>query len=178
MDKKLLKAYDVIKLEAGMKVYTNIPEKFVYSNRRASNKLTSHDVRLGEVYGNTTDLAKVKKKIIEGIQESFSREIGIEVPVEKAEKFVTPILTEYTPEKFDTSTLIGEYIVKETSMTGGGYAQANDYYPDGHLVRCKKLNDGKFDADGAEVWFYQSGSFTAMITPDKIQAIRQMFPSA
>ncbi len=38
---------DVIELKEGMKVYADIPEHFVYSNRRGSFDMTHHDVTLG-----------------------------------------------------------------------------------------------------------------------------------
>lgn len=38
---------DVICLEPGHRVYADVPEHFVYSNRRGSFDLTHHDVTLG-----------------------------------------------------------------------------------------------------------------------------------
>lgn len=43
----MLKEGDVIELVAGDKVYADIPEHFVYSNRRGSFTLTHHDVIIG-----------------------------------------------------------------------------------------------------------------------------------
>lgn len=43
----MLQEGDVIELKAGMKVYANIPEHFVYGNRKGSFSLTHHDVILG-----------------------------------------------------------------------------------------------------------------------------------
>ena len=43
----MLQEGDVIELKAGMKVYANIPEHFVYENRKGSFSLTRHDVILG-----------------------------------------------------------------------------------------------------------------------------------
>lgn len=43
---------DVIKLEKGMKVYTEVPETFVYSNRKGSFKLTQSDVEIGKGFEN------------------------------------------------------------------------------------------------------------------------------
>ncbi|MBE4286747.1 hypothetical protein HJ070_22990 [Vibrio parahaemolyticus] len=58
----------------------------------------------------------------------------------------------------DFEYLQGKYIVIKTEMTGGGTGHgANDVYPDGHKVTCKR-EDGKYT-----VSFYQSGCFTAMI---------------
>ncbi|GAB0154560.1 hypothetical protein [Marinobacterium sp. BA1] len=58
----------------------------------------------------------------------------------------------------DFDYLQGKYIVTKTEMTGGGTGHgANDAFPDGHKVTCKR-EDGKYT-----VSFYQSGCFTAMI---------------
>jgi hypothetical protein len=43
----LLEEGDVIELTEGLRVYANIPEHFVYSNRKGSFALTRHDVALG-----------------------------------------------------------------------------------------------------------------------------------
>lgn len=42
-----LKEGDIIELKAGHKVYADVPEHFVYSNRKGSFKLTHHDITLG-----------------------------------------------------------------------------------------------------------------------------------
>ena len=41
---------DVIELTSGMKVYANVPEHFVYSNKRGSFALTHTGIRLGEEF--------------------------------------------------------------------------------------------------------------------------------
>ena len=43
----MLQEGDVIELMAGMKVYADIPEHFVYANRRGSFALTRHAITLG-----------------------------------------------------------------------------------------------------------------------------------
>lgn len=58
----------------------------------------------------------------------------------------------------------GDYVVIRTKMCGGGYGHGiHDVYPDGWFVECKKLKNEKFDTNGLEISFYQSGCFTAMI---------------
>ena len=69
----------------------------------------------------------------------------------------------------------GEFIVIRTSYEGGGTGMGlHDVYPDGHRVYCKKLKDGKYDADGIEINFYQSGCFTAIIEPKHLSVIKTM----
>jgi len=63
----------------------------------------------------------------------------------------------------DTSLLAGRYAVVKTEFDGGGNfgMWADDYYPDGHHVWCKKmLENGDL---GEQVHFYQSGFKNAMI---------------
>lgn len=43
----MLKEGDIIELKAGHKVYADIPEHFVFSNRKGSFNLTHHDITLG-----------------------------------------------------------------------------------------------------------------------------------
>ena len=174
MSEKFLQKNDVINLEKGTRVYAKIPEKFVFENRRASNNLTKTEITIGEVYNNKVNINKIMERILERIKDSFMYEIGMNINQQKAEDFITSSLNSYKFETFDTSMFIGEYCVIETSMTGGSYAQGYDYYPDGYMVRCKKLKDGLVDENGIEVSFYQSGSFTVVIKPDEIQAIRQI----
>lgn len=67
----------------------------------------------------------------------------------------------------DTDFLIGEYIVTHTTMDGGGVAMGSDVYDDGHHVFCKKIIDEIGNKKSIEIDFYQTGSFTAMITDIK-----------
>ena len=64
--------------------------------------------------------------------------------------------------------LCGEYLVYETKMDGGNDPYSHDHYPDGHRVYCHKVGCENIKLD-----FYQSGCFTAMILPGKIQPIRK-----
>ena len=65
--------------------------------------------------------------------------------------------------------LCGKYIVIGTSYDGGGTAMGpHDIYPDGHHVFCVKADNRDIKVD-----FYQTGSFTAMITEDEIQPVGQ-----
>lgn len=58
----------------------------------------------------------------------------------------------------DFEYLQGRYIVIKTGVTGGGTGHgANDVYPDGYKVTCKR------EDEEYTVSFYQSGCFTAMI---------------
>jgi hypothetical protein len=69
---------------------------------------------------------------------------------------------------FDSSYLEGKYLVTHTEFSGGGgIAMFHDEYPDGYLVRAKKLVNGM--PGDLEIRFYQSGSFTAMIYPEDIK---------
>ena len=64
----------------------------------------------------------------------------------------------------DTSFLCGKYIVTKTCMDGGGVVMGHDIYPNGHHVWCENS-----DYPRIKVNFYQSGCFTAVISPKNIQ---------
>ena len=67
----------------------------------------------------------------------------------------------------------GEYVVIKTAFDGGGTGHGpHDIYPNGHHVFCKALKNGKYDENGSEVNFYQSGCFTCEL-PD-IEPIRKL----
>ncbi len=65
--------------------------------------------------------------------------------------------------KFDTRPFLGEYVVVNTDMTGGGSGHGGmDYYPDGWEVTAHKLGaDGQIAQPVIEISFYQSGAFSA-----------------
>jgi hypothetical protein len=65
---------------------------------------------------------------------------------------------------YDHSRGEAEFVVLRTQMSGGGYAQGNDYYHPGWNVEAKRLTaEGEYDPDGESVSFYQSGSFTSRL---------------
>ena len=161
---------DVIKLKKGMSVYGLMPEKFAYSNRYGSDKLTGTSIKIGGVYENSTNLQKITDYIVKGITEYFSRE-GVEVDESKVITFAKENIPVQQKEVFILRA--GEFVVVKTSFEGGGTGHGpHDIYPDGHRVFCKALKDGEYDVNGTEVNFYQSGAFTCMITD--IKPIRTM----
>lgn len=173
MKKSLLKEGDVVFLKNGMKVYTMIPERFVYDNAKLSKELTKHEIVVGEEIVNNIKIDKDIKNLANDIVGSFSFRLGYKLS--KAEALALIVSKIKIEPKPDTFTLEeGEFVVTKTTHDGGGTAMFNDVYPDGHHVHCKKLEDGNFDADGIEIDFYQTGSFTAMIEPKEISSIRTM----
>lgn len=82
-------------------------------------------------------------------------------------------------ETFDTGVFIGDYAVIQAGSTGqgSGYDGSVDaavIYPDGYKIICKKLKDGKYDSEGTEIHFYQSGCFSVVIQPSQIQPVRRI----
>lgn len=137
---------DVFTLRPGMKVSTVVPRCFIYSNVHSDTTRKSTSVEVGDVLTN-------------------------KYPVVFQGEFVGE-----TEEEYDTDYLIGDYVVERTRMTGGGSGHGyNDYYPDGHQVRARKLNeDGSYDPDGTVVEFYQSGCFNNTILPGEVEVHRRM----
>lgn len=169
-----LEVGDVIELKVGMKIYASIPEKFIFSNKPLSNESRTTDIRIGEIRkNNISDWEEKTFRLTRSIKEEFERKFGV-APQEAIDTFVKEHVPKVTQETFNTSYFVGQYVVIETSLTGGSRdsCNPNNHYPDGHRVVCQKLKDGKFDPQGETISFYQSGSFTAMI--EAITPLRKM----
>lgn len=165
-----LQVGDVFKLQKGMTVYAEVPEKFVYSNCKTSDELTSTEVTIGEKYTTDPDIRPLVNKIARGVVKEFSKE-NIEIKLNKAVEFVKQNVPELKKEHFIINE--NEFVVIRTAFDGGGTGHGpHDVYPDGHHVFCKALKNGKYDKNGIEINFYQSGSFTCMI--ENIIPIRKM----
>lgn len=168
MNTTLLKEGDVINLTAGMRVYATIPSKFVYANAKLSDELTETDLIIDKKYLNDVEVSEDIKNIATKIMNAFGSQ-STRISLEASLNFVNSNIKKPTQEEFSIAP--GEFLVIKTENTGGGNS-GNDYYPDGHRVYCKRLNNGSFDEKGTEINFYQTGSFTAMI--ENITPIRQM----
>ena len=67
-----------------------------------------------------------------------------------------------------------EWLVIRTEMSGGGSAYDGDY-PDGWGVQAKRLGwNGRYNPDGEEVFFRQSGCFCGLIEPGEFECRRRM----
>ncbi len=159
----LLQEGDIIRLEKGMKVYDDIPEKFVYRNTPFSAKLAHHDIRIGQKLFK--DGPHEKSKLIGELTQHIKNYLHCDdINKENVEILVNSLNLSFAFEEFDTSVFVGEYRVTQTSFGGGGsYREMNgriESYPDGWHVFCQKVGQPDVCVD-----FYQTGCFTAMI-PD------------
>jgi hypothetical protein len=175
MKNNFLKEGDVITLKNGIKVYAPIAKMFIYSNS-LSEELSIDEVIIGDTYtnkkgknnffGSNNFIKDIVKDVVRKCESN-----GLIIEPEKVSNFI-----KRNTSKPDLKTFVlegGEFVVIKTRLEGGGTGHGHyDVYPDGYKVYCKKLKDGKFDKDGTEVSFYQSGSFTAMI--ENIAPIRKM----
>jgi hypothetical protein len=156
----LLQKGDIIRLEAGMGVYTEIPQKFVYANRHFSDELCNHDIEIEEVLTNSnaiTNSEKVFAEIVREIISTFETEAGLKVDSQAVTQFVGTVF----PRKIKLETFkvpAGLYVVKKTACEGETLPGSRDPYPNGHHVFCYKQ-----DTPSLKVDFYQTGCFTAMI---------------
>ena len=80
----------------------------------------------------------------------------------------TEVVAGETKNGLDTNFYCGRYVVTKTATDGGGTGHgANDVYPNGHHVWCKKLKEKGlvfvYSTATVNIEFYQSGHFTAMI---------------
>ena len=171
--KDFLKIGDVILLGAGMKVYTQVPERFVYDNHKISDEKTNHGIKIDDVLVNNINISNDMKVLAKDIVDNFSFRLGFELNQNDALRFIESNITTPSENRFVVES--GEFVVLDTKMEGGGTGHGpHDVYPDGHHVFCKRMKDGKYDKNGVEVDFYQSGSFTAMIEPAKITLVKRL----
>jgi len=170
MSHKILKVGDVILLQDGMDVYTELPSKFIYDNRKLSTKLAKSGIVVGITIKTSIDITKEKTNVASDIVLAFKSNLGYDVSLDTVNYFIDSVVASPSAtEEFIVEA--GAFVVLDTKYDGGG---SGDYSFSGHHVFCKRLKDGKYDANGQEVDFYQSGGFTAMIKPDEIQPIATM----
>lgn len=171
---KLLQRGNIFELKRGMSVYADLPEKFIFANRPFSDEKHNHDIVVGRVY-TTSNYYESVAKIENDVKEAIERP-GLKVDKKQIEKFVNGIVPDKQEEQFDTSVFLGKYVVINTESSGSGNGMGQgDHYPDGWKVIAKKLNEDKFDPDGLEISFYQTGAFTAKIPSSAIDEVEDIF---
>lgn len=156
MRKQLLQKGDVIRLEKGMRVYTQVPEKFFYQNRVFSEELTEHDITIGEIYRREE---VSKDSVIKEVKDKV--EYVVPATYEQVKNFMESLGLDYETQELDTSVYEGEYVVNYVNYDGGGIQgtpSGYETYPNGWHVFCTKK-----DNPSIQVNFYQTGCFTAMI---------------
>ena len=182
MDRNLEEG-DVFEIEKGMNIYASIPEKFIYNNKLLSNKKTNTHIVVGKKFINSfsdKELKPLLDTLTKKVQGEFTYIFGEIISKKEMFKILLPTFEKIKPilkkrKTFNTSSLIGEYVVIKTSYEGGGTGHGpGDVYPDGHRVIATKLQNGKWKKEGEEISFYQSGCFTAMINPMQIALKRKM----
>ena len=167
-----LKEGDVIEITSGMSVEATIPEKFIYSNRKLSNKTTKKCINVDQIYRTDgKDFDSIIDKLTKSIIDEFEYE-GYDVSYDEINSLVLNKVKKPTNDKFVFEA--GEFVVTRTKYGGGGTGMGDhDVYPDGHEVFCKRLKDGEFDVDGDEISFYEDGCFTTTVDK-KVLPIRTM----
>jgi len=177
----LLQVGDVIELRQGMKVYSKIPEKFTYENSVLSTATHRRDIEIGLTYhfcSNIHSIDIAKNNLSKDILKCFRSRLGLTVSETDLLNSINQIisLSSFIPDFNETFKIDrGDFVVIKTTFSGGGCGyRLNDEYPNGHHVYCKKLIDNKYDENGIEVDFYQTGCFTAMIEPKQLELIRVM----
>jgi hypothetical protein len=166
----MLKVGDIVELRTGHKVYTDVPERYVYQNMALSNEKCHHDVTVNEKYDayNEIDIHSVAVEI-----HNAFRRVGLKADNKAITKFIHAQISqrELSSEKFCFKG--GTFVVINTKIDGG--SSGRDPYPNGHHVFVKRLaKDGSYDKQGDTADFYQSGCFSAMIEPSKIKVLGTM----
>lgn len=173
--RELLQRGNVFKIKKGMRVYTDIPSKYVLENCRNSNRKTATDITVGEILTSTAsdktkDLIYIRNDII-----NVFNKHGLKIHEETVNDFLKGLNISLKEEQFNTSIFTGEYVVTHTESSGGGPGfEPGDVYPDGWKVTAKKLKNGTYNQNGLEVTFFQTGRFSTMIPPKYVTLLGDM----
>jgi len=157
-NQQFLKVGDRIKLENGMMVYTEAPQKFFYENCKFSNKLDLVRVEIGFTYTNPTNIQSDIEAITRKIVNAFLYR-GAYVNENDAIEFVFKNIKQPVQESFCVPE--GVFVVTKAAYEGGGKMNRYDAYADGYKVWAQDVNSDRV------VSFYQSGDFDTMITDIK-----------
>lgn len=161
----MLKVGDIVELRTGHKVYTDVPERYVYHNMVLSKEKCHHEVTVNEQYEpyNDIDIHEVARDISNAF-----RRVGLKVDQRAVTKFINSQVNGQSLSAKKFCFKGGTFVVIKTKTDGG--STGRDPYPNGHHVFVKRLKkDGSYDKNGDAADFYQSGCFTAMIEPSKIK---------
>lgn len=167
-----LQVGDVIELKKGMMVYTELPAKFVYSNRAFSDKLTDTNITVGEI--RTLFLGEINKDLSDVVGAVYEalESIGVKPDKNKCAQFVYDSVPAFKEDSWIFPP--GRFLVIRTNEEGGGDTlgmSGRESWPDGHRVFCQKLGASN-KLLNVFCNFYQTGCFTAMI--EKISPIGKM----
>lgn len=182
MKDKLLTIGDVIELKKGMKVYSQMEERYTYDNKPFSEKPTNAEIEIG-VFKKVAGFGNINKSLestAKDIKEAFISNLGLNISTTIANNFINSQLPDFAVMHLGMKRFTvypGEYVVTRTQSEGGSN-NGIDPYPDGHRVFAKKLSiHGTYNSIEKEISFYQSGCFTCMILPSDIQSIRRLEPT-
>lgn len=165
----MLKVGDIIELRTGHKIYTEVPECFVFENMGLSKVKSHHEIIVNKKYNAfTIDIYS----LITDVYQAFLR-VGFKADRKAVTKFVN---AQIGPKRNNNEIFCfngGKFVVIKTKLDGG--STGRDPYPDGHHVFVKRLKkNGSYDKNGDEADFYQSGYFTAMIKEHQITVLGHM----
>ena len=149
---ELLQPGNIIKLEIGMRVYANIPEYAIFSERRFSTYPVKRAITIGEQFSNPN---LTREAVIEEIQKHPYFFLGNNLSYSDINSFPDRIHFDFETHKYDTSIFAGKYEVCNCLYDGASVVDINTK---GWHVFCQKLSD-----PSTQVEFYQTGVFTAMI---------------
>lgn len=152
---QFLQRGDIIRLEAGMAVYADVPSMY-RGGSFFDTRNTHTDIVIGQTY-------KKPAKTIAGLAKEIFGRIKYVVPVsmEQITTFLEGLNLDLEERHFDTSIYAGEYKVIFATYNGGS-STFDGGYPDGWHVFCQKVDNPSMEVD-----FYQTGCFTAMISDIK-----------
>ena len=163
----MLKDGDVIFLSNETCVLGNIKEKFLEGCRPLSNNVINTTIKIGKKYIACSRLKQELKYLITDIIEEINSSLGVSIPETEVFEFTKKHIGILKEETFIIEE--GEFVV--TKIESGGY-NSDRSYRDGSKTFCKRLKNGVYDPNGAEVSFYQGGCYVCVI--DNLVPIRTL----
>jgi hypothetical protein len=160
---KYLEVGDVISIKEGHHVNTLIPEKFVYSARKLSDKLCESDVEIGTVLRcdetiSAECLADLNNAIAEAIYFKTGRQVR---PARIANMIKSIIPDSRAVDVLYTTDLVGNYVVTKVS---------GDEADERHVF-CQRVRNGKYDPNGTRIDFYQIPGRVSVIIPEEVEVV-------
>lgn len=145
-NENLLRFGDVIEVKKGMKVYANIPEKFVIKEHFRSNKKVEAVILIGKIIKSQKfPFSELRTSLAYNLN---NFRINVKENISEIDNFINSLNVDSSEDSLDTSLYEGKYFVYFADIDN-----TNNY-----RVYCEKQ-----DSSGIIISFYQTGEKSAKI---------------
>lgn len=156
---------DVFKIESGMKVITEVPEKYVFDNCMLSDERANHVVKVKEpFYFDSNKFKERRLMFVSEIAELTNSTFGYLPDKQKVNEAVSHFLSVPVPDSYDTSYLIGEYevySVERNRIRAHGSSHGCELRVEAFMINKPEI----------KIEFYQTGFSEALILPKHIELV-------